>query len=128
MKMNKLGLTYNECVVEFNELLEQIDDLKCYIDQDSGPEIEGYSIPEAQYKLSKLKNRLENEFKARDTVWAKSRMSKPERESLFPAYHEAFARLTVRRNSKPNCEWSSQLYEIRIDIRFYLNCLNKMFK
>jgi hypothetical protein len=82
-------------------------------------------IDEARAQLANLKSCLKRDYKLRDTIEGRAKMSEVEAAIYTPAVHQAFADLSISVNSRPGNEWFSELYGIQITIRDALTSLDK---
>jgi len=85
--------------------------------------LKGAAKEQAQALLKIAKHSLKDDYKRMSTRKAQTALNETERAYLYHTVHEASSRIQVKWNSNPSPRWSSDLYDARGDIEFYLRQL-----
>ncbi len=101
---------------EINILMNFIDD-RCVVS--------GQDKTCAQEMLTKLKTRLNSEYRRISTIKGHDDLNDIEQAYYAPAVHQASASIRVKTNSTPGPSWVSDLYDARTDITHLLDQLYK---
>jgi hypothetical protein len=102
-------------------LEKQCDELMTMV---GGPDPQGASKAEAQARLTSLKDSLRSTYEKHKTFDCQSLLTTAERESFFPAVHEAMSRLKISAKSRPTrSAWFDELSACRAGLKRYRRLL-----
>lgn len=108
-------------VARLRQHLEQLRNIERFVNPRAEP-LNSAERKEAQGLLRLVKEELKADRKRLSAADRRGEITPAEGASLFPAVHEALARLKVRWNSRPET-WGSDLFDAIVQVESQLNQL-----